>query len=100
MIVAFIASFSQSACVDVSQYGQTTALLNMYNKPSGTFIEFGCADGVQNSNTFMLECRMERGLHRTSRCVDFRKNAYNGAVCKPGQNETQIIVANLDGFWR
>ena len=99
MLAATLLALSLSGCVDVSQYGQTTALRQMHGAASGTFIEFGCANGKDNSNTFMLECLGWHGF-----CVEpvdvvrFRANAYSGAVCTPGQNATDIIVANMDGL--
>lgn len=97
--VSTLATLRHGACADVSQYGQTTSLLKMHGASIGTFIEFGCANGEENSNTHMLECLGWHGF-----CVEpvdvvrSRAHAYSGAVCKPGDNATDVVVASVSGL--
>ncbi len=87
------------ACEDTSQYGQTTALLQLRGRGAGTFIEFGCADGRSNSNTHMLECLGWRGI-----CIEpvdtihGRQHGYAGAVCEPDKESVDIVVASVEGL--
>lgn len=83
----------------MSQYGQTPKFLKLSRLAFGSFIEFGCADGVRDSNTHMLECMGWKGF-----CIEpvetvmGRKHAYAGAVCPPNQSSVDIVVASLNGL--
>ena len=98
-VVPTLVFLYRGACADVSQYGQTTAFLKRHGASRGTFIEFGCANGKENSNTHMLECLGWYGV-----CIEpvdivrSRAHAYSGAVCKPGENATEVVVASLSGL--
>ena len=90
---------SRRPCRDTSQYGQTTKFLEMHRGLVGTFIEFGCANGIENSNTHMLECLGWHGV-----CIEpvdtitSRAHGLRGAVCEPGRESVAIVVANKDGL--
>lgn len=65
----------------------------------GSFIEFGCADGVRDSNTHMLECMGWKGFCiEPVETVRERQHAYAGAVCPPNQTSVDIVVASLNGL--
>lgn len=64
-----------------------------------TFVEFGCRDGIEHSNTWALETQLGwKGL-----CIEaieqvnpVRKRGYQGAVCAPemeGKNITFDVSA-------
>lgn len=96
---------TESTCPDASQYGQSSFFLSTlrqqnHNVPK-TFIEFGCADGRENSNTWMLECLGWHGF-----CIEpidtirERKHGYRGVVCAPkkeGKTEN-VVVSRLPGL--
>ena len=92
-------TLGRQTCRDTSQYGQTTTFQRFYGVGTGTFVEFGCANGVENSNTYMLECLGWSGF-----CVEpvdqirSRAHGYQGAVCEPGQHRVNITVAGLSGL--
>ena len=87
---------------DTSQYGQTSRIVELTRDwYPHTFIEFGCADGISHSNTFMLEQMGWKGF-----CIEpvdtikNRKNAYQGAVCPPDQENSivTVTVASVSGL--
>lgn len=93
-------------CSDMSQYGQSGFVARLVEGQAGaetpkTFIEFGCADGRKNSNTWMFECLGWRGF-----CVEpvdvihGRKHGHRGVVCRPEEEGTlkAVTVASLSGL--
>ena len=90
-------------CPDMSQYGQSRYVAHLVEGtlPPKTFIEFGCADGRENSNTWMFECLGWRGF-----CVEpidiirGREHGHRGVVCRPEEEGMMkaVMVASLSGL--
>jgi FkbM family methyltransferase len=60
-----------------SQLGQDDWVLKVINKPRGYFVEFGATDGVEKSNTLLLEL-----------------NGWSGIVAEPAKMWHESLVAN------
>jgi FkbM family methyltransferase len=60
-----------------SQLGQDDWILKVINKPRGFFVEFGATDGVEKSNTLLLE-----------------KNGWSGILAEPAKMWHESLQAN------
>jgi len=60
-----------------SQLGQDSWVLKVINKPRGFFVEFGATDGVEKSNTLLLE-----------------KSGWAGIVAEPAKMWHESLLAN------
>ena len=87
-----------------SQLGQDLEVLKFYNKKkSGFFIEIGASDGIENSNTYLLEnCYGWKGIcvepipYRFESLCKNRPNSFccDKAVCKESNQELAFYIAN------
>lgn len=99
MLLALVIHVVSMKCKDTSQYAQTSFFLSLHREVNGTYIEFGCGNGIHNSNTYMLECMGWTGFCvEPVNIIQNRAFAYNGAVCPPGKTKTSIAVASKDGL--
>ena len=85
-----------------AQYGQEEFMFARYKgKIPSTFVEFGCRDGIEHSNTYALEASGWKGL-----CIEaietvnpIRKLAYQGAICAPEmEGKTVTFDTSLPGL--
>ena len=87
-----------------SQIGQDLEVIKCYNyKSYGFFVDIGASDGIEISNTYLLESRFSwRGIccepipSKFEKCVKNRKNSicYNDAVYNQSGLEISFDIAN------
>jgi FkbM family methyltransferase len=87
-----------------SQLGQDLQVINFYNnKENGFFIEIGASDGIELSNTYLLETQYKwKGIccepipERFEKCVKNRQNSicYNEAVYNESGLTFTFDIAN------
>ncbi len=92
-----------------SQLGQDLEVIKCYKyKSNGFFVDIGASDGIEISNTYLLESRFSwRGiccepiLSKFEKCVKNRKNSicYNEAVYNQSGLEISFDIANNDAHF-
>ena len=92
------------APLSYSQLGQDLEVIKFYNyKSHGFFVDIGASDGIEISNTYILESRFSwRGIccepipSKFEKCVKNRKNSicYNDAVYNQSGLEISFDIAN------